>query len=226
MSHDVDFLEQTDFYPFQSAVDAKSIMHFYAELQREAASFLGDKASLDALEQSIGESHPDHRVLASYARVLKIVVRSMEDARARITDTLVANPGLMQQGTISQLLLAAERRHVVLSEVELLSSEGVTKLTKCSAAQLKQEKRVFSVVGTNGVELFPAYQFDPETGVALAVIEQVISAFPISTTGWELAFWFHAQNGYLNGARPSDCLLVNAEAVAQAAIRANEPLDF
>lgn len=124
------------------------------------------------------------------------------------------------------MLLAAERRHAVLSEVALLSSEGVTKLTKCSVAQLKQKKRIFSVVDTNDVEPFPAYQFDPETGLALAVIEQVINAFPIGTIGWELAFWFHARNGYFNGAKPSDCLLVNADAVAQAATRANEPMDF
>lgn len=56
MSRDVDFLEQTDFDPFQSAVGAKSIMHFYAELQREAASFLGDKASLDAARHDIANA--------------------------------------------------------------------------------------------------------------------------------------------------------------------------
>ena len=45
-------------------------------------------------------------------------------------------------------------------------------------------------------------------------------------TPWQIAFWFVAENGWLDGARPIDAMLRSEEEVIEAAGRAVERAEY
>ncbi len=78
----------------------------------------------------------------------------------------------------------------------------------------KQEGRIFSV-SYRGEELFPGFQFN-DRGEPREVMRKIITVL-CGCSSWELALWFIAANGWLNGRRPVDLLDVDPEADAVAA---------
>ena len=92
------------------------------------------------------------------------------------------------------------------------------------ANRWKQEGRIFSVTH-HGTTYYPGFQFDAE-GRPLPVIAEVMRRLGAKSGEWELALWFTAANGWLDGGRPVDLLESGPEEVAQAAEREAEGLFF
>jgi len=88
----------------------------------------------------------------------------------------------------------------------------------------KKEGRIFSV-DYDHRSMFPAFQFDVE-GQPLPVIGRVLEILGQEVTGWGLALWFTAGNGWLDDRRPVDLLKSEPEEVEQAAEREVEELFF
>ncbi|MDN5752766.1 MAG: hypothetical protein L0H15_05720 [Nitrosospira sp.] len=84
------------------------------------------------------------------------------------------------------------------------------------ASRLKREGKLFTVRdGT--IEKYPRFQFDAH-GRPLPQIAQVLTHFKGKLEGWEIALWFHSNNGWLpNQARPVDVLRRQPEAIILAA---------
>ncbi|NQD36003.1 hypothetical protein HPT27_03140 [Permianibacter sp. IMCC34836] len=155
-----------------------------------------------------------------------------EASQQREAFELITQPELLQEGTTRQRLLGAELRYDIISSVEHLDYQGVAKRMGLSAecageviAELTAGQEIFSVTVGN-VEIFPAYQFDPVHGTPRPEIKQIMASFANGTSAWAIAFWFHAPNGYLSGARPYEHLSVDSSAVVNAARAGNELLDY
>jgi hypothetical protein len=91
------------------------------------------------------------------------------------------------------------------------------------ADRWKAEGRLFSVLN-EGAELYPAFQFDAQ-GAPRPVIRRVLEVVG-RPSGWEIALWFTAANGWLDEERPVDLLAEAdcADGIVDAARRAFEPL--
>lgn len=84
----------------------------------------------------------------------------------------------------------------------LLRAEDVTKMLQATSAvgqdhvaEWKSRGELFSV-RENGVDLYPAYQFDA-SGKPLPIIKDILSAYGSYGDGWALATWFHYPNGWI-----------------------------
>lgn len=130
---------------------------------------------------------------------------------------------------VRQLVKNAEIRARFLRDVPSLTSAEVGKLlgstaknTAAKANRLKNQGKIFSVTFKN-TDYFPAFQFGPELE-PLPVVAEIISVFG-DRTGWDLALWFVAPNGWLDGRTPAQALKASNEAVLEAARRSVEPID-
>lgn len=86
------------------------------------------------------------------------------------------------------------------------------------ANRWKKEGRVFSVT-YGGTAYFPSFQLD-EAGRPLPVIAELLALWKDRDySEWEIALWFLAPNGWLDGARPADLLSTGPERVLDAARR-------
>lgn len=96
------------------------------------------------------------------------------------------------------------------------------------ANKLKARGKIFSVrIPPDNRDYYPAFQFDPDTRKPWPAIAEVLRLLAGKRRGWELAFWFVTENGWLEGdARPVELLATDPEAIVEAARReAEEPLD-
>lgn len=116
----------------------------------------------------------------------------------------------------------AEARASLLREFGALRSLEVAELAGSRAAnraalanRWRQEGRIFSV-SYQGTTLYPAFQFDAE-GRPRPVVAEVIRTLGSKSADWELALWFTANIGWLDGQRPVDLLESDPAAVAEAA---------
>jgi hypothetical protein len=126
------------------------------------------------------------------------------------------DPQVERNGRARAKFLRADRPYTAAEASKVLGSKArnATEL----ASRHKREGRLFTVRdGTT--EKYPRFQFDAH-GQPLPVIEQVLALFKSKLEGWEIALWFHSNNGWLpNQARPVDLLRRQPEAVLQAAQR-------
>jgi DNA-binding HxlR family transcriptional regulator len=71
--------------------------------------------------------------------------------------------------------------------------------------------------------LYPRFQF-AEDGEPKLVVERVLTTLPIDQMSpWELALWWAAGNGWLDGQRPVDLMDTDPDAVVSAAAHLAEP---
>lgn len=77
-------------------------------------------------------------------------------------------------------------------------------------------RNVFSVP-CGGTDLYPAFQF--RHGQARPEVGRVLERFGGKLSAWQIAFWFVAENGWLDGQRPVDVLDLHPDAVVEAASR-------
>jgi hypothetical protein len=91
------------------------------------------------------------------------------------------------------------------------------------ASRWRREGKIFSVPHL-GKRLFPGFQFDPETLDPYPVVALVLAALPREEmSDWEVALWWTADNGWLDGRRPVDLMDEDPDAVVAAARRLAEP---
>lgn len=117
---------------------------------------------------------------------------------------------------IDEELLAEniELRREYIGEVKMVSGLAIEDLL-C----WKREKKVFSVIWESE-ELYPAFQFSEDK--PLEVIAAILAELPDDLSSWQIAHWFDANNGWLDGEVPQDWLH-NTEEVVQAARHLAEP---
>jgi hypothetical protein len=85
---------------------------------------------------------------------------------------------------------------------------------------LEGQRKIFSV-RYNGVEYFPAFQF--QDGQPHETISRALQLLGDRKSGWQTAFWFTSPNGWLNGRKPAECLN-DVDAVVGAAAEEAEPI--
>lgn len=106
---------------------------------------------------------------------------------------------------------------------EIASNRSRAKNRHALASRWRREGRIFSVPH-RGKRLFPGFQFDPDTGEPLKTISLVLKSLPKEEmSDWEVALWWTAANGWLDGQRPADLLIDDPDAVVAAARRLAEP---
>jgi hypothetical protein len=88
------------------------------------------------------------------------------------------------------------------------------KNTALTASRWKRQGRVFAVPFGNA-DRYPEFQF--REGQPKPVISRVLKEFGNKRSPWQIAFWFIAENGWLDGRRPVDLLDTEAESVVEAA---------
>jgi hypothetical protein len=124
------------------------------------------------------------------------------------------NPQVERNGRARAKFLREDRPYTAAEASKALGSRArnATEL----ASRLKRESKLFTVRdGT--AEKFPRFQFDTH-GQPLAAIAQILAIFKNKLEGWEIALWFHSNNGWLpKQARPVDLLRRQPEAVLLAA---------
>jgi hypothetical protein len=89
------------------------------------------------------------------------------------------------------------------------------------AAALSKHKaklRVFAV-RSGRRDMYPAFQFRPENGEPLEIMEKILHAVPEGAHGWPLLSWFNARNELLEGKKPLDLIATKPGAVLDAAER-------
>ena len=120
----------------------------------------------------------------------------------------------------------AQMRMEYLSETALFTAEQIYEMSGTTAENLTESdlnrdvnKKIFSVT-RGGVHLYPAFQF--EDGAPKPIIQEILDILPNEMSCWQIAFWFESINGWLDDAKPKDCLNQKEE-VLYAALQIAEP---
>jgi Poly(hydroxyalcanoate) granule associated protein (phasin) len=183
------------------------------------------------------EDRPAQLDLAEASRLVLACVQiigSLDHQRRdteRLIEAMLPESPVPTPSAVLQARRNAAAREELIAEFGLLSSGEVAarvgsraKNKAALANRWKQEGKIFSV-SHQGLVFFPAFQFDDD-GQPLPVIASILATVGRQSTGWELALWFMAANGWLDGGRPVDVLRKEPEAAAQAAEREAEGLFF
>jgi hypothetical protein len=161
---------------------------------------------------------------ASMAATLSaFVARRNNDFMEKLAELLVPrtppSPHLLREATMQ-----ARARTAVLEGGDFVTAAEIAKVAGLStlnaSAQPNKWKKLRQIfaVHHNGVDYFPGYGLDPETGYRpLKALGQVIAVFDGIKDAWGLAYWFGSDNSFLGGKRPQDVLKIDSERVIAAA---------
>jgi len=124
------------------------------------------------------------------------------------------DPQLIRNAKARARFLAEDKPYTAAEASRRLGSTA--KNETAMASRLKQAGKLLAVRdGT--VEKYPRFQFDSH-GRPLPAMGEILAVFTGRLEGWEIALWFHSNNGWLPGeARPVDLLRKNPDAVLAAA---------
>jgi hypothetical protein len=126
------------------------------------------------------------------------------------------DPQVDRNGRARAAFLRKDRPYTAAEVSRLLGSKA--RNASELASRLKREGRLFSVREAT-IDRYPRFQFDAH-GRPLPVIASILALFKDKLEGWEIALWFHSNNGWLpNQARPVDLLRSRPEGVIAAAQR-------
>lgn len=170
------------------------------------------------------------RLILACAQLIDSVAQQRRNTERLIQAMLPEGP-LPTPPSVLQARRNAAAREALIAEFGLLSSADVAaragsraKNKASLANRWKQEGKIFSVP-QQGVSFFPAFQFDEE-GQPWPAVASVLATVGRQSEGWELALWFLASNGWLDGRRPVDLLKSEPQGVADTAKREAEGLFF
>jgi hypothetical protein len=150
------------------------------------------------------------------AKVRRLIERATEFYLEISPIPVEDDPQIERNGRARAKFLREDRPYTAAEASKSLGSRArnATEL----ASRLKREGKLFTVREATA-EKYPRFQFDAH-GQPLPVIAQVLGLFKGKLEGWEIALWFHSNNGWLpKQARPADLLRRQPEAVLQAAKR-------
>jgi hypothetical protein len=124
----------------------------------------------------------------------------------------------------------AEARWSLLQEFEALSGAEISARRSSSAknpyalaSRWRREGKIFAVESDRQL-LYPSFQLDSVTFEPLAVVTDVLATLPREEmSNWEIAFWWTADNDWLDGERPVDLMRSGTDAVVIAAAHLAEP---
>jgi len=141
----------------------------------------------------------------------------------KLADLLVPrtppSPHLLREATMQ-----ARARTAVLQGGDFVTAADIAKAAGLSTLNAsaqpnkwKKQGQIFAV-HHNGVDYFPGYGLDAETGYRpLKALAQVIEVFDATKDAWGLAYWFGSDNSFLGGKRPQDVLKADPTRVIAAA---------
>lgn len=148
------------------------------------------------------------------ARVTQLIDRATQFYLEIAPIPVEADPQVERNGQARASFLREDRPYTAAQASKSLGSRArnATEL----ASRLKREGKLFTVRdGTS--EKYPRFQFDAH-GQPLPVIAKVLALFKGKLDGWEIALWFHSNNGWLTQqSRPVDILRKAPDAVLDAA---------
>ena len=168
------------------------------------------------------------RAIAEMVR--RIVARRRSELAERHIQTLVEIYSEGEERTDVDWALHrdnAELRERYLREVPTYTAAEIHELMHGArrqnpskpASRWRHEKRVFAVPDGRA-QRYPSFQF--ADGNPRRVIKEVLKRLPDDMTPWQIAFWFHSGNGWLDGKSPEEAL-ADKNAVLNAADRLREP---
>jgi hypothetical protein len=106
---------------------------------------------------------------------------------------------------------------------ELADQRSQAKNRHALANRWRSEGKVFAVE-LRGRQLYPGFQFDPETFAPEPIVAEVLTALPREQmSDWEVALWWVASDPWLDGDRPVDLMREDPEMVTKAASALAEP---
>jgi hypothetical protein len=169
------------------------------------------------------------RVERQNARVLE-TLESLRRQREQLIETMLPKlDEVPASATVLQARRSARARELLLKQwggytsAETGNLSGSTaKNRAATASRWKKEGKIFSVL-YRGKTYFPSFQFD-DGGQAVPVVADILSTLGRKIRSWDLALWFTASSGWLDGERPVDLLIRNPDAVRLAAQREAEEL--
>lgn len=172
-------------------------------------------------------------LLASLPLLDRLLTEKIATVRRRNMEEMVDfMAARMVQPSPAELEMAqrlATRHARVLNEfgfftAEQLADANGSKASNRSALADNWRKRhqVFTVPhpdkGAGERDVYPAFQF--EDGKPIKAVQRVLNAFAGRKSPWKLALWFTSNNGGLpDSARPVDLLILDSQAVIEAARR-------
>lgn len=175
----------------------------------------------------------DQYVVATLRSILPKLPTLIENKRDELLQQDVERfvESVMPSDPLKDVLLDIENDNVSLREDFVrsnacLDSKTLAKNAGYKATNLAQtawrwktKGQIFSV-DYFGTELFPAFQF--RDGKPLPTIKRILDAIGKQMSPWQLAFWFVAENGWLDGQRPVDVMMQSEDEVLEAAKRAGK----
>ncbi len=189
---------------------------------------------LDELREALkGLSDEEARRLS--ARLLR-VLEQLQAAVSNLTqerletviDDLMPSLAFPSDAAVRQARRNAQARTELLQEFGALTGEQVAeerskaKNRHALAARWRKEARLFGV-DYRGQILYPEFQFD-DVGETRPVVKRVLAELPRDRmSDWEVALWWTAENGWLDGRRPVDLLDEAPEEIVEAARQLSAP---
>lgn len=164
------------------------------------------------------------QMLASVIPFIETVLREQNEQTLRALISALVPKAPPTPAVLKEAAMLARSRTAVLEGADWLTAAKVAALAGLSTTnpstqpnKWKRERRIFAI-HHNGVDYFPGYGLDPETGWRpLKALKSVLDVFGEEKDGWGLAYWFLSANSFLGGRRPQDVLATQPEQVIAAA---------
>lgn len=205
-------------------------------IKRAVNSLTDREEGIDVVVVPRGGLDEDRPVRGGKGRVFRYSIKSGKPPRVRLalaTDELIER--MLPDAPVptpAQALQAqrnSEARWELLREFGAHTSEEIAdrrsraKNRHALANRWRSEGKVFAV-DFKGQQLYPGFQFDHETFAPDPLVSEVLAALPREEmSDWEVALWWTAGSGWLDGARPVDLMREAGEAVVAAAAHEAEP---
>jgi hypothetical protein len=171
---------------------------------REAAAMAETFANIADLVKTIVGNH--HR-------------QSLEAIVGALVPKAPPTPNELKEAT----MLARARTAVIdsgdwMTAAEIAAAAGFSSTNPSAQPNKWKRDGAIFAIRHNGVDYFPSYGLDPQTGYRpRKALAQVIRTFGETRDSWGLAYWFMSANSYLGGKAPRDLLALEPERVLAAA---------
>ncbi|MBY0365369.1 hypothetical protein CDN99_15725 [Roseateles aquatilis] len=179
---------------------------------------------LPVADEDAGRAGQMAQTLSSVIALIGAAWEAHDEQLLRTVVNAVVPKAPPSPNLIKEAAMTANARKAVLQGADWLTAAQLAEVAGLSASnpstqpnKWKRLKQIFAI-DLNGVDYFPGYGLDPETGYRpRKSLTQVLKVFGDDKDGWGLAYWFLGANSFLGGRRPQDVLLTDPSAVVAAA---------